>query len=519
MGIALEPEDFDKLRMEHTGLEIYYVNDFPTVTETDNQRINNMIFTVNGDVLSNLPTCGCTSPTTGEYNLGLICSNCNQPVKEVIETTLEPRLWIRQPQGVSKIMHPLLVSFLQRFLRLKNEDMFRWLIDTGYKLKGQNQQTALKLMEDLLKPHGLFKRGYNHFVDNFHAMMAVFFSKEGARLFKVFRVKNLKTGVIENELAEFIVMFDKVLFSEAIPLVNKSLIVIESVEGVGRYMDAISVGTIEAVNIVKGIDADISHQVMGRREGLISRNKQNRLSKALYLLSDFYYHMITNNIGKKKGAARKLIFGVRPHNSMRAVISSNTRPHKYDEIGIPWQIAIENMRADVMNKLKVLGYNYMEAKSLMEAHTIQPHPLLIELMTELFNECSALPAYKWSRGFAYLMVRYPSLARGSIGFHYAWFKTDWRDRTIDFSILTTVQYNADFDGDALSATRLLDKQQERDFAVFRPEYNLLDSNQVRKLSDCIKIPTPVISTLSNYLDKDIKVNPEKLRRMEVAFGN
>ena len=28
MGIALEPEDFDKLRMEHAGLEIYYVNDF-----------------------------------------------------------------------------------------------------------------------------------------------------------------------------------------------------------------------------------------------------------------------------------------------------------------------------------------------------------------------------------------------------------------------------------------------------------------------------------------------------------
>lgn len=519
MGIALEPENFDKLRREQTGLEILYVNDFPTVTEADNRQINSLLFTVNGDVLSNLPTCGCTSPTTGEYNLGLICSNCNQPVREIIETTLEPRLWIRRPEGVAKIIHPILLASLQNFLKLKNEDILRWFIDTGYKFKGQNQQTVLKLLEDLLGPHGLFKRGYNHFVENFDSIMAVCFSKEGRRLFKAYRVMNQMTGNWENELEMFIERFKPILFVEAIPLVNKSLIVIESVEGVGRYMDSLSIGTIEAVNIVKGIDVDITNTVPGKREAVVLRNKQNRLAKAIYLLSDFYSKIIYNNIGKKRGAFRKLVYGVRPHSSMRGVIISTTKPHKYDEIGIPWQIAIENMRPDMMNKLKRLGYNYMEAKGLMEAYCITPHPLLVELMNELFHECSQLPAYKWSKGFAYLMVRYPSLGRGSEGLFDAYVKTDPDDKTISWPILTVAQFNADFDGDALSGTRVIDKSQERDLAVFRPEYNLLDSNQVHQLNGNLKIPTPVISTLSNYMGKAVTTDPVIRKRMEVLFGS
>jgi hypothetical protein len=82
------------------------------------------------------------------------------------------------------------------------------------------------------------------------------------------------------------------------------------------------------------------------------------------------------------------------------------------------------------------------------------------------------------------------------------FKTDTYDNTIGISGLIAKSSNADFDGDELNFTILLDNLLTEEFKTLRPFYNIPDLSKPYSVSGNLTLLAPANSILSNYLSDD-----------------
>lgn len=95
-------------------------------------------------------------------------------------------------------------------------------------------------------------------------------------------------------------------------------------------------------------------------------------------------------------------------------------------------------------------------------------------------------------------------------------KTNVNDPTTTLSILSVKQFNADFDGDQMNMTLLMDEVSSAQAENLAPHKNMFELNSPRTLSKAASLPKPVVSTISNYLSyKEIKpIDPIKQRFLE-----
>ena len=165
--------------------------------------------------------------------------------------------------------------------------------------------------------------------------------------------------------------------------------------------------------------------------------KQNRVVKALCELSEFYEGIYKTTFAKKTGIFRKHVFGSRAHFSFRAVISSLTGEHRYDEIHIPWGIGVSVFRIHLANKLKRRGFTPNQTFQILSEYAQRYHPLLDELFEELIRETPG------GRGLSCTQQRNPSLKRGSAQAVYiTHVKKDPSIPTVSISILSVKGMNA-----------------------------------------------------------------------------
>lgn len=62
------------------------------------------------------------------------------------------------------------------------------------------------------------------------------------------------------------------------------------------------------------------------------------------------------------------------------------------------------------------------------------------------------------------------------------------------------------DGDCMHVTLIQGKSHHDAFKVLAPAFTILDPDKPKALSDAIKMPAPIISTINNwFLDTDIKL--------------
>ena len=414
MGIALKLENFTELFNTSTKIPII-INDIKETSEEDKNNNNSLIYTkYTNDLLSNLPTCEC-GELVGELNVGVICANCNTEVRSVLEADLEPILWMRAPNGVRALMNPIVwIMVTERFTR-SSFSVIEWLCDTTYKPLVK-QPSILEQVMELGIP-----RGWNNFVDNFDEIIAALLT------IKSFKAKK----GIEDPLITLINTQRDCIFSQFLPLPNRSLLVIEETN-VGVYVDNVVTGAVDAIRTLLGIDSVLSNHTV--------RVKENRTVKTINKLSNYYDGLIKNTLAQKDGIFRKHIFGTRSHFSFRGVISSLTEVHAYDEIHIPWGIGISVFRIHLVNKLIRLGYTPNNAIAFLNAHTQKYNSLLDSLFQELINESP-------NKAISCIQQRNPSLERGSmqlVGITKV--KTDPNIPTVSLSILSVRGLNADFDG-------------------------------------------------------------------------
>lgn len=411
MSIYQELVSFDELFSQLKAPPII-VNDIMDSSEEEREVLKNTVFTkYNSDLLSNLPSCEC-GDIKGEFNIGVHCNNCNSPVKSPMDQDIEPILWMRSPVGVAKLINPIIWTMLTERFKRSNFEIILWICDTTYR-----PQVKIPPVLNDVQSAGI-QRGYNYFVENFDWIMNILFN------LKSFKVKKNE----RDYLRELIEANKHCVFSDYIPLPNKSLLVIEDTN-VGTYVDPIVVGAIDAIQTISSIDSSLfQHSV---------RTKENRTIKALSKLAEFNDNYYKSSLAKKPGIFRKHVFGSRSHFSFRAVISSITDQHRYDEIHIPWGIATSVFRIHVINKLLRRGYDANTAIDFLNQHAQKYCKELDDIFKELINESPG--------GMVPVVVqRNPSLERGSVQLcGISKVKTDPAIPTVSISILIVKGLNAD----------------------------------------------------------------------------
>ncbi len=362
MGVHLEHIDHDML-FSQSPVSPIIINDIPTVTEEQKAFLDNLIYKrFESDLLSNEPTCECGS-TTGGYKIGVVCPNCNTIVKDEMDQELHPLVWVRSPNGVQKLMNPIILMMLLRHFNKSNFSLMEWLINTDYTSSGQKPGYI-----DSLLAAGV-KRGYNNFIIHIEEYFNLMFD------IKVFRSKKGQYDPLYHLVMKG--LKEGKLLSRHIPLVNRSLMVIEETK-VGKWVDPIVMGAIDAMRTISSIDDPVM--------AFTPRQKENRTAKTLIALANYYKETVDEVLSDKTGMFRKHVFGTRNHFSMRNVITSLTKNHRYDELHIPWGAAVTTFKMHLMNKLYNRGFTINDASALLQECVYRHDPLVNVLFDEMFAE-------------------------------------------------------------------------------------------------------------------------------------
>jgi len=491
LGVHTRLVDFDQrfATLRNIPLIVNVVDD---TTEEDKERINDQIRTkYTEDLLSNLPSCEC-GEIVGQFNIGVHCPTCHSKVVSPIEQNLEPILWMKAPIGVKALINPTFWTMLTEKFTRSSFSICRWLLDRDYR-------PAIKIppiMEDVEALN--LPRGINNFYDNFDMIMEALFSLKGFRP---------KKGTLD-PLQVVIQDYRHCLFSQYLPIPNKSLLVIEETH-VGTYVDPIVVGAVDAIRTMLGIDSDTAD--------LSVQQKENRTIKSIEQFCEFYDGIYRDTLAQKVGIFRKHIYGTRSHFSFRAVITSLTDQHRYDELHIPWGIGISLMRLHLINKL-VRKHNMTPngAMGHLNSHAQTFCPIIDGLFKELISESPY-------GGIPVVFQRNPSLERGSAqSLIITKVKPETEIPTVSLSILIVKGYNADFDGDQLNGTLSIDHMTADELYKLAPHQSTLDLNAPRNVASNLSMPKTVVATFASWVHDDsnfVQLAPGELEaRVQAALN-
>lgn len=455
------------------------INDLMNSTSEDRDHIQRLITTTySSDMVSTLPQCKC-GETKGEYSKNTICPKCQTPVSSAIEDTIEPLVWFRRPNGVEKLFSPIVWIMLENRFSKSKFSVIRYLTDTSYAPQVNRPDVVNRIEEAGIK------RGYNNFVQNFFQIVSFLMT------LKDFKPKRGVTDYLDRFLKDN----KDILFSDYIPLLNKTLLVIEKTS-LATYIDSTVPLALDPLEMLISIDRDFYDQ-----NSLV---KENRTARAMHALSNgFFAAYFKEIVASKPGLLRHYIGGSRFDYSARAVISSITWNHRYDEIEIPWGIGLTIFRPMLISKLtKKSGMLENEAVCMLLYHVGKYHPLLDHYLKEVIAETEG-------GRYPVLINRFPSLLQGSIQKVFIpRVKTDPDDKTIGISILCTTAPNADFDGDQMSIYLSLDKKMASMWDSLAPKYNIWEMSDPLKISSNIKLAKPIIATAGIWLAEEDENMPQ-----------
>ncbi len=403
--------DFNEV-FKNLTIEPIIINSLDDFTQENKDKIKNYTQTIlSEDHISALPRCDC-GDIKGEYNIGVYCPKCDSRVHNTIEDSLEPILWFRKPEGIPGLINPTIWNQLNNRFRKSGIGLFKWLIDTNFKL--EKNIPIIQFLEAQNLP-----RGYINFVENFDSIMDFFFS------IKEFSIEKQKKKDKRDYLRDLLIDYRHLVFTDYWPIINKSLLIVETTN-MGIYMDPLVKDALNIAHMLINID---KHNNLKIRE--------NRIVKALERMDNFYDSFNRKIVLSKTGLARKHIFGTRSHFSFRAVITGNMGVHEYDELWLPWSIGVTAFREHILNKLFKLQYSLLDSIALLYSHVYKYHPLLDQILKELIAESP-------HRGIPVIFQRNPSLQVGSGQmYRVTKFKSDPQDNTVTVSIMTVSSPNAD----------------------------------------------------------------------------
>lgn len=399
------------------------VNDLDITRTEDRLLLDKLLMTnYSGPTFSMEPTCECGELRGGDKR-GSICPSCHTEVLPHTERKIASELWIRKPDSVQALINPFVFAVLQNIYNTQGGiDVMRWLIDKTYHVRTETLE-PLRIMEERMAERNI-KRGLNNFVKHFDEIMEILL--EG---------KLFPRNSVRDELPRFIDMVKEDIFCEYLPIPNKISFVTER-SATGKYAEIENFGTaLDAVNTICALKT--------RLELPTPTIEENTAVKVILNLVAFYENQIKKVHGSKEGFWRKLIFGSRMPFSGRAVITSLTEVHDYDELHLPWGLFIAMFRFHIENKLYRRGFTPNQAKGFISRCIHCWDPLMREIINELIAE-SPYTTHNGKRGLPCVFNRNPGLLLASMQyFVITVVKNDVTDTSISMSVLILSGMNAE----------------------------------------------------------------------------
>lgn len=468
--------DLDK-KFDELPFVPFIGNKFNLDSEEDKDKFNELVYThYDGESLKLTPSCEC-GRIKAEYRIGEVCDHCGTVCSSKYSGAPESLIWVVVPDGVKCFIKPVVWIMLSTAYREQGVDVIRWLCDPYYRV---NKRLPDSINNMIKKGH---ERSYNYFIKNFFQIIDDLTIRPSGRLLK----KHI-------QIYDLIQQNRESIFCKALPIPSKTVLVLEKNRN-DRYFDK---------NLYPAIDAVLLAAELGAMDSDVPmRKKELKVVNIIAKLGEFFTNFNAKILTGKYGGFRKHYFAGRLHFSARQVITSQHEPHHADELTIPWTAAVKLFTEHLRSKLLKAPYSYSVNKitDMLRFATTNYCPVIEELLTQVIVKDTP---YK---GFPCLFSRPPILTRGSIQFFYITeFIRDPSVNTIKISPLVLVMPNADFDGDAMHVTLLLDVAMHDAFKVLAPTFTILDADNPDTLSAAIKMPAPVIGTISNwFLDSDLKL--------------
>lgn len=452
-------------------------NNFNLNSEEDKDKFNELVYThYDGESLKLTPSCEC-GRVKAEYRIGEVCDHCHTVCSSKYSGEPESLIWIVTPPGVEKFIKPVVWNMISTYYRDRGIDVIRWLCDPHFRANKRLPDSITSLMA---KGH---QRGYNYFIKHFFQIIDDLSIRPNGRILKKHKA-----------IYELIQQNRERLFCKALPVPSKTVLVLEKNRG-ARYFDK---------NLYPAIDAVLLASELGDMDSDVPMRKvEIKVVNIISKLAEFFTNFSAKILTGKVGSFRKHYFAGRLHFSARQVITSQHEPHLADELTIPWTAAVKLFTEHLRSKLLKPPYNYGINKitDLLRYATNNYDATIDKLLHEIIVEDTPY------RGFPCLFSRPPILSRGSIQFFYITnYIKDPSINTIRISPLVLVMPNADFDGDMMHVTLLLDGAMHDAFKVLAPTFTILDPDNPNSLSGAIKMPAPVIGTVNNwFLEGDLKL--------------
>ena len=388
------------------------IRDLDTRYPEDHELLTKYLMTnYESATFSMVPQCDC-GHLVGGYLRGKVCPQCHSEVLAHTEVPIEANLWMSVPEGVHTFITPIAYSKLSQAFESNKIDIIRWMTDIHYKANFDENEVILKL-----RGFGV-KRGYNNFIEHFWEYIEILLGKK------------MYTSVSDKrrEILPWLEANKNNLFTPVLPLPNRISMVTEKTP-TGRYGEMSKFGgAVEAAMTMASLKKRIDEPTQAIKE--------STTIKCIMLLASFYHAQYKDNLGRKEGWIRKQICGTRMVFTARNVITSIHGPHDYEELHVPWAMAIGLFRLHLTNKFLRDGYTPNEIAHILTAYINREHPVIRRYMNELLAESP----YK---GIPVCFNRNPTLLRGSIQrFYITKIKDNIRDQTISLSVLVLKNFNA-----------------------------------------------------------------------------
>lgn len=448
---------------------VQYTED--SVLVKDQMSKNRQLFFQDGTKdLSNIASCEC-GHISGNYMEGAICPQCHTQVKTNFAEDLKFRRWLEIPDFLPPLLHPAAYRILENWLGPKS-GILTGLLDTNQKLPAEFQ--------------GVFGQGFEYFYNNFDNIISYLAQC------KKFNTPTNKPKT-EATLAVLAKYRDR-LFVRHIPALNSSLH-LSTQSGTIMYSDDVVKYIIEA-------KLELCHLIYVCHNGTYSKNYINERMCVIYnAFLEYTAAILNKKLLKKPGFIRKQLLGARLYCSARAVIVPIFDIHNFDEIYIPWCMAVEVLKLEIINVL--MNRKHMtgpQAEAMHRKATAQFVPEVYEIINTLIEECP----YK---GLPVLMGRNPSLRIGAIFLLYATkVKPDYEDATVSITALASAAPNYDFDGDAMHLLFLKEMEEVKNWMHVHPTNVLLAADDVLISSD-IQITDQAALALNAWLLDKNQNNP------------
>jgi len=409
MPVTLTFKNMENLFHETSNKII--INDLPITAIKD--LVDHLFIKYNNE-LSLIPKCKC-GRLKGNYLKGEYCNACSTYVEDRFNE-LKPFIWVKELKDGLPFLSPYIWGTFNTIMG--KENAMRWLSDPTYNPpKPQPFWHTIKAL--------IGGRGYTNVINNLTTILEFL---KGQSKFKI-----PEKQLLIDSLLDQIKHNPNDIFSQYLPLFNNNFFIVEK-SNKDRYTssvlgDIINVATL-ALNTIN------APKVTDKRLEITT-------AKIISHVSDLFSKYVKDNLAGKKKLIRKHIYGTRAHFTARAVISAISGKHQYDELHIPWSIAIPLFRPHLINLLVKRGYTYRDASDkIFKASTTFDNELHQLLTTFISN--------RPDKGVPCLFHRNPSLlSHSSLFLRITKIKEDTGDNTISLSTLVVKGPNSDFDGESV----------------------------------------------------------------------